>query len=70
MRKFEEAYKLHGKNYPKIRGHIGTKSLEQVQCRVTTLARMYKKNPKSVPQSLHRLIKFERSRFDYWSKEE
>ena len=45
-RKFEEAYKLYGKNYAKIREHIKTKDLTQVKCKVTTLARMYKKNPK------------------------
>ena len=28
MKKFEEAYKLYGKNYAKIRDHIETKSIE------------------------------------------
>ena len=70
MEKFEEAYKFYGKNYAKISQHIGTKSHEQVQCRVTTLANMYKNNPKSVPKSLHRLVKFERVKFELWAEEE
>ena len=49
MRKFEEAYKLYGKNYVKIRDHLETKSLEQVYARTTTLVGLYKNNPKSVP---------------------
>ena len=70
MQKLEEAYKMYGKNYTKMRELIGTKSQAQVQCRVTTLAKMYRRNPKSVPKSLHRLVKFERKLLYIWSREE
>ena len=70
MEKFAVAYKIYGKDYAKISQHVKTKTNEQVSCRVTTLAVMYKRNPKLVPKSLHRLVKFERIRFDPWTEEE
>ena len=71
MKLFEEGYKMHGKNYTKIRELLGgTKSLKQVSGRVETLQNMYRKNPNSVPKSLHRLVKYERMKCDLWSEEE
>ena len=61
---------MYGKNYPPIAKHIGTRNLDQVQCRVTTLAGMYKVDPNSVPKSLHRLVKYERTKCVLWTDDE
>ena len=46
--KFDEAVRMHGKDWKKVAQHIGTKDISQVRSYLVTLRSLIKKNPDSL----------------------